>query len=428
MKYNLDDRPPLFSSLLYGLQWWIVSLPCVIIMGTVIGKMHFTDVAEQTLYMQKLFAVTGFTTIIQVMWGHKLPLVIGPASILLIGITASLSAGMSVVYTSIIVGGLFIVLLAFSGLLSKVRAVFTPRVITTILILIPFTLMPTIVRLIFGNDHHTLFNFFYAFTLIVVLLLCNKYLKGVWKSTTVLWGIIIGSFGYFCIFQFPEIATVAIGNESVMNSIFMDSLTFDAGTILAFIFCFFALIVNELGSIESVGQMLKADHMGRRIKYGVGISGLSSMLSGSMGVIGSVDYSMSTGVISSTGCASRYTLVPAGVGLIACAFLPQAVNILNHIPAIVMGTLFIYLMAGQLSSGLVMMIEEKAVICYNDGIVIGLSIMIAVLVSIAPELAIAQIPDLVRPILGNSFVMGVITVMLLEHIIFKKKKEEKQKI
>lgn len=422
MKYNLDDKPPLLSSLLYGLQWWIVSLPCVIIMGTVIGKMHFTEVAEQTLYMQKLFAVTGVTTIIQVLWGHRLPLVIGPASILLIGITTSLSAGMSVVYTSIIVGGLFIALLAFSGLLSKVRSVFTERVVTTILILIPFTLMPTIVRLIFGNENNTLFNFFYAFILIILLLLCNKWLKGVWKSTTVLWGIIIGSLGYFCIFQFPDIAKIDHGGGSVLSAIFMDSFTFDAGTILAFIFCFFALIVNELGSIESVGQMLKASDMGRRIRYGVGISGLSSMLSGSMGVIGSVDYSMSTGVISSTGCASRYTLVPAGIGLIICAFLPQAVNMLNHIPSIVMGSLFIYLMAGQLSSGFVMMMHEKAVASYNDGIVIGLSIMVAVLIAIAPESAIAQIPDLIRPILGNSFVMGVITVMLLEHVVFRNKK------
>lgn len=425
MKYNLDDKPPFLSSLLYGLQWWIVSLPCVIIMGTVIGKMHFAEVAEQTLYMQKLFAVTGLTTIIQVVWGHRLPLVIGPASILLIGITASLSAGISVIYTSIIVGGLFIALLAFSGLLSKVRAVFTERVVTTILILIPFTLMPTIVRLIFGNENHTLFNFFYAFTLIVLLLFCNKWLKGVWKSTTVLWGIIIGSLGYFCIFQFPNLTEISQDGKSVLNSIFMNSFTFDVGTILAFIFCFFALIVNELGSIESVGQMLKADDMEKRIKYGVGISGLSSMLSGSMGVVGSVDYSMSTGVISSTGCASRYTLIPAGVGLIICAFLPQAVNMLNHIPSIVMGALFIYLMAGQLSSGFVMMMNEKAVVGYNDGIVIGLSIMVAVLISIAPESAIAQIPDLIRPILGNSFVMGVVTVMLLEHIVFRKKKSIK---
>lgn len=422
MKYKLDDRPPMLASLLYGLQWWIVSLPCIIIMGTVIGKMHFTGVADQTLYMQKLFAVTGFTTIIQVLWGHRLPLVIGPASILLIGITASLSAGVSVIYTSIIVGGLFIALLAFSGLLSKVRSVFTERVVTTILILIPFTLMPTIVGLVFDNENHTLFNFFYALALIILLLLCNKWLKGVWKSTTVLWGIIIGSLAYFCIFQFPDMGSIDHSKESVLNSIFMSSFSFDAGTILAFIFCFFALIVNELGSIESVGQMLKAEGMERRIKYGVGISGLSSMLSGSMGVIGSVDYSMSTGVISSTGCASRYTLVPAGIGLMLCALLPQAVNMLNHIPSIVMGALFIYLMAGQLSSGFVMMMNEKAVMGYNDGIVIGLSIMIAILVSIAPESAIAQIPDLVRPILGNSFVMGVITVMLLEHVIFRKKK------
>jgi len=31
------------------------------------------------------------------------------------------------------------------------------------------------------------------------------------------------------------------------------------------------------------------------------------------------------------------------------------------------------------------------------------------------------VPAVVRPILGNGFVMGVITVMLLEHILLKRR-------
>lgn len=97
-------------------------------------------------------------------------------------------------------------------------------------------------------------------------------------------------------------------------------LNFEAGTILAFLFCYIALIVNELGSIQAVGHMLQADQMGQRTTRGVGIVGVTNVLSGLFGVIGPVDYSMSPGVISATGCASRYTLLPAGAGLILCAF------------------------------------------------------------------------------------------------------------
>lgn len=420
MKYHLDQKPPFFSNLLYGLQWWIVSLPCVIIIGAVLSRIHYDDIVMQTLYMQKIFAIMGITTIIQVLWGHRLPLVIGPASVLLIGVLASLSAGISVIYTSVAVGGFVLAILAFSGLLSKMRFIFTPRIITVILVLIPFTLMPTIIRLIFNNDQPTGFNLLFSFSLIILLLLVNKWLHGVWKSTTVILGLIVGSMAFFFANGFPQIESVGYSKDVFLNGFFID-IEFDAGTIIAFIFCFIALLINELGSVEAVGHILQAGDMGKRIRRGVGITGLSNIASGLTGVVGSVDYSMSTGIISATGCASRYTLIPAGIGLIACAFLPSMVNMLNHIPAIVMGTLFLYLMATQLSSGFAMMTHEKAVNSFEDGIIVGLPLMVAILISFMPATAADQLLDIIKPIIGNGFVMGVIMVLLLEHIVFRRK-------
>ena len=53
MKYELNDKPGILPMLMYGLQWWIVSLPCVVIMGIIVSQLHYTDVAEQTFYLQK---------------------------------------------------------------------------------------------------------------------------------------------------------------------------------------------------------------------------------------------------------------------------------------------------------------------------------------------------------------------------------------
>lgn len=89
--------------------------------------------------------------------------------------------------------------------------------------------------------------------------------------------------------------------------------------------------------------------MDQRTTRGVGIVGVTNVLSGLFGVIGPVDYSMSPGVISATGCASRYTLLPAGAGLILCAFFPSVVGMLVTIPGVVMGAILLYLMATQLA-------------------------------------------------------------------------------
>lgn len=66
-----------------------------------------------------------------------------------------------------------------------------------------------------------------------------------------------------------------------------------------------------------------------------------------------------------------------------------------------------------------MMIREKAVDGFDGGIVVGFSLMVALLLSFAPDEALNSIPALIRPIVGNGFVMGVITVLILEHLIFR---------
>ena len=48
---------------------------------------------------------------------------------------------------------------------------------------------------------------------------------------------------------------------------------------------------------------------------------------------------------------------------------------------------------------------------------------LALVISFAPEQALAELPPLIRPILGNGFVMGTLTVLLLEHVIFKDEKK-----
>lgn len=420
MKYQLDDKPGLFPMLMYGLQWWIVSVPCVVIIGVVVAQLHFSDPGEQIFYMQKLFGMMGLALIVQIFWGHRLPLIIGPASVLLIGVIATVSVGTDAVYTAIMTGGILLALLAFGGLLSRLQAIFTSRIIIVILCLIAFTLSPVILRLIFGGQEQVLFHLFFALLLVFAMILANKILKGIWKSLVVLCGIIAGSCIYYCVVEFPELTGIVQGHAGEL-SFGIGTFKFDAGAILSFLFCFIALIVNELGSIQAVGRMLSAGQMQKRSTRGVGITGLANVLSGALGIIGPVDYSMSPGIIAATGCASRYTLLPAGIGLLACAFFPGFIQILNAIPAVVMGAVLLYLMSSQLSAGLQMMIREKAVADFDDGVIIGFSLMVALLLSFAPERALNVIPALIRPVVGNGFVMGVITVLLLEHVVFRKR-------
>ncbi|GAB1402850.1 purine/pyrimidine permease [Lentimicrobium sp.] len=385
---------------------------------------NFTTAAlpdAQELYMQKLFAVVGFTLLVQVFFGHRLPLVAGPASVLLVGILASLSSGIAAVYTAIMIGGLFMALMAAAGLLRVMHRLFTTRIIVTIMFLIPVTLSPTILNLSFKDAGNPLFNFGFLLIITILLVILNRMLNGIWKSTTLIWGIIISSllFNYFYASPAMLSEPVAQTQSSAMGLIVMPE--FEFGVIFSFLFCAIAIFIAEVGSIQAVGKMIGADNMEVRTKRGVFFSGLSSAVAGLTGVIGTTDFSLSPGIIAATRCASRYPFIVSGILLILCAFFPPLIQLLLLIPNVVMGVVLLYVMVSQFAAGFLMMVQQKAITGFNDGAIIGLPLMVALLISFIPAEVTAQIPAIFRPLLGNSLVMGIVLVLLMEHLILPSK-------
>lgn len=396
------------------------------ILGRVLGEIHFDDAPSQIFYMQKLFVLGGVFLVVQILWGHRLPLIIGPASVLLVGIVSSLSFSYSVIYTSVAIGGIFLLFLSLSGLLAKINFLFTSRIIVVILLLIGFTLAPVILNLLFENSvGFENFHFWFAIILVTSMLLMNKWLVGVWKSIVILLGLVVGTLVCFQFGKPIELSGASTISEilsSDKTSFFIFPLEFDFGVIVAFIFCYLALLINELGSIQSIGGVLDVKDMNKRTQRGVAVTGVSNVFAGITGVIGLVDFSFSPGIVAATKCASRYVLIPAGIGLIVISFFPGIVSMLIQIPSLVIGAIMFYLMVTQLASGFHLMQNQKAVIDFESAIVIGFPIMLAVLISFLPQTVVAAIPLIVRPILTNGFVMGVITVIICEHFIFRRKK------
>ena len=67
------------------------------------------------------------------------------------------------------------------------------------------------------------------------------------------------------------------------------------------------------------------------------------------------------------------------------------------------------------------MVREKAIVDFDSGVVVGLPLMVALLLSFTPDESLNLIPSLFKPVVGNGFVMGVVTVLIMEHLIFKKR-------
>lgn len=413
-KFNIDDKPSLGAILLYGLQWLMICLP-VVLTSTFVAP-----AGEVVFFTQKLFAICGITIIIQVLCGHRLPLVAGPAAVLLMGVIAAASQGhgASTIYPSMVIGGALVTLLAAVGAMKYIQKIFTPRIVAAIVILISFTMAKPIVGLIFADKAHAGLALVSAIVGVAVMAWANKILRGIWKSMVVILAMILGSIFYYAMTGFPR-SFVA---DTVAPQLFVSEWHLDTGVIIAFLFCYIALLINQVGSVQSLGEFVAAPNMDKRQNRGLLVTGIMNIVSGTAGVPGVVDYSLSPGVVASTSCASRYTMIPAAVAMILLALFPQAVAVLLTIPQPIMGIVLLYLMATQVAAGLEIMHSTKAVLSFQDGLILGLPIMLTVVLSFAPAEAMSAVPSLIRPIVGNGFVMGIIVVLILEHFVLRSKR------
>ena len=413
-RFKVDDKPGIGALLLYGLQWLMICLP-VVLTSTFIAP-----AGEVVFFTQKLFVICGAAIIIQVLWGHRLPLVAGPAAVLLMGVIAAASQGhgASTIYPSMIIGGALVTLLAAIGAMKYIKHIFTPRIVAAIVILISFTMAKPIVGLIFADKAHAGLALASAIVGVAIMAWANSVFKGIWKSTVVILAMILGSIFYYAMTEFPN----EFVSDTVAPQLVLTEYNFDAGVILSFLFCYIALFINQVGSVQSLGEMVEASDMSKRQTRGLLITGVMNMVSGASGVPGVVDYSLSPGVVASTSCASRYTMLPAAVAMVVLAFFPKAVAILLTIPQPIMGIVLLFLMATQVAAGFEVIHSSKAVLSFKDGLILGLPIMLTVILSFAPQEAMASVPSLLRPIVGNGFVMGIIAIILLEHIVLKDRK------
>ena len=419
LKYGIDSRPPFGQLVLYSLQWFVLAIAVVVTsLFIAVGSP-----AERVLYAQKVFALMGGAIIVQALWGHRMPIVVGPASVLLVGIITAIAAqgealNTNKIYTAILIGGCAVTLLSIGRTLKHLQKMFTPRIVIVILMLIAVTLGPTIKNLIFpvGQEARHAFGLWTTIAGIPLMALAANRLRGVMKSVVIPIALVVGTVIYYIMYGgFGEVFSQYSESE---GSILLPKLEFDGSIILAFLLCYVALLINDIGSTQSLGGMLSTPDTDRRCSRGLGFTGIFNIIAGGIGVIGPVNFSMSPGVIASSSCASRYALIPAGAGLMVCAFIPQLIAVMSAIPNTVIGVILLYLMGTQLAAAFHMITSTNSAKTFEQGLIIGLPVMVALLFGIIP---MQVIPSMLRPLIGNGFVMGVLTVILLEHVILSKK-------
>jgi len=422
--YDIDEHPPLSLALLYGLQWAFMMFPALIIAATIASGSLQLGGSGQIRFLQLTLLIAGFFTALQTLWGHRYPLLEGPATALLLAFVLAAPNGLPAIQGGMMIGGGLLAALVLSGQIKRVFTLFTPNVTGVVLILIALGLLPALLRFMTGqgngHDGATTLNLTLSLLCVLLMAALSYRLKGLWKSVSVLIGMALGSVAFLAMGHLSS-ESVGLAAWFSLPRTWIPSIPgFHWPTVLAFVFAYVAVMVNSVGSLESVARITDPHRLNSGLKRGILINGLAGMVSGAAGIVGSVSYSNSPGVILMHRVASRYTITYCGLIMVSAAFIPKLAAVLAMVPGPVVGAALCVAMGGQIGIGIAAL--GPAELTSRDYFVIGIPLLMGTMAGFLPQDVTLALPDYLRAVLSNSLVAGIVLVLLLEHVLLRKRR------
>jgi uracil permease len=421
--YDLDDHPPFHYTVVYGLQWAFIAFPIIIITTTMAEAVLKLDMPGSIRFIQMTFLTTGFFTFVQTLWGHRYPLIEGPSAALLLTTILLAPYGLPAIQGGTIIGGILLVILVFTNQLEKIIRLFTPNVVGVILMLISFGLLPSLLRFLAGIDvihpQGEAFTLIISLFLVLLIATLSYRLKGFWKTISILLGMIVGSL-VFLLMGRLNLQSLATASWVSFSTRWIESAPgFYWPAAIAFSCAYFTVIVNSLGSLQGTAAITDSERLPGATRRGILINGFSGIFCGILGVVGTVSFSISPGVILVNRVASRYTITYCGIILVIAAFFQKLAAILALVPTAVVGAALCVAMGGQIGAGIAIIASKE--ITSRDYFVVGLPVLLGTMAGFFPRGIFDTLPGFFHLFLGNSLIVGIATVLLMEHILWREK-------
>ena len=423
--YGVDDMPPWPRCLVYGLQWTLIMLPGLTIFSAISSEYLGLQGHEEVLLFQRLLVIVGGVMILQTLWGHRYPLVDGPSSALLLSFIILARYGMSVIQGGMMTGALLLVLLSVFGMVRYLEPFFTDNVIGVILILVALTIIPYLAPMVIGVGRGSLHGdpsvFGISILVMVAIALFSNWLTGFPKTISLFLGIMLGTFLMWALGRMDFGGVREAQWFSVPRPFLPGIPRFSLSATITFLVAYMAVIINAVGSIYSMGEVVGKEGMAGRVNRGIAATGLGGLGAGALGVVGTVSFAFSPGVVLVTRVGSRFAVTVCGGLLLSLAFFSKFLAVLASFPPSVVGAALISGMAAQIGVGISIITRSGRSLDGRDYMVVGIPVLMGTLVSILPGTFFEAFPSTVHALLKNGLVVGIVLVLVLEHLLLPKR-------
>jgi xanthine permease len=365
----------------------------------------------------------GLATLLQTLGvtrrlGIRLPVVLGVSFVTLSTmISIGKTLGMQYIYGSILISGLFVFL--FAGFLSRLRSLFPPIVVGTVLIIIGTSLISVAFNWAAGGagspDYGAPINMLTALSVIVIIVLIMHFTKGFFASIAVLGGMAMG-FLAWCLMGRIRLEGIGIEPWVAITSPFWYGLPrFDAIAIVNMILVACVNVVESIGVFITAGSICTVKVEEKDISAGLRAEGAAVILGSCLNSFPYVTFGQNLGLLSLTGVKSRFVVAAAGVFLVILGLFPKIGFIIASIPQAVLGGAALVMFGMIISAGL-NMLKTTDFNCLKNQVLVAVTVSLGLGTSLAP-LAFSHLSHSMQLIFSNGIVIGTIVAVLL-NILF----------
>lgn len=417
--HPVDQMLPLPNLFAYGLQHVLAMYSGAVAVPIIVAQALGLTPAQLIHLINADLFTCGIATLLQTVgfWkvGSRIPMIQGVtfASVTPM-IMIGQAHGITAIYGSIIIAGLFTFLIA--PYFSRLIKLFPPVVTGTIIMMIGITLLPVAVRWIGGGnpsspDFASPINLFLAaFTLAIVVAIyrCGK---GFLSNVSVLIGLICGTVLSIIlgVANFSEVSRASWAG--IITPFSFGFPTFEAGSIISMIIVMLVVMVETTGDCIAIGEIVGRPVGQGRLAQCLRADGLSTLIGGIFNSFPYTAFAQNVGLIAVTRVKSRFVVAASGIILILLGLFPKMAAVVACIPNAVLGGAGIAMFGMVIASGVRALSRVKFDGNYNL-MLVAVSIGMSMIPLTVPTF-FQHFPDVAKVICQSGITLGSLTAVIL---------------
>ncbi len=424
------ETKPLQASvtLLAGFQWLFFMFANTVVIPISVGGAFQLESVEIVSAIQRSFIFTGAACLLQGLFGHRLALMEGQSG-LWWGVILSLAATASTmnielttiggsIAIGVIISGLLVATFGMLGMGEVLKRWFTPVVMFVFLLLLANQLITIFLKGMIGLNTSDSINInvaCFSFILAALTILIHVKGKGIISSLNLLIGMTVGWIGAATLF--PAEATEPIKTMPFLTWFPWGSpTTFEWGIVITVVLTGLLNTTNTIATLKGAEDIFKKETLPKQYRSSFLLTGLLSTASGALGLVPYTTYASSLGFLQSTGIREKAPFFVGSTLFILLGMSPQLSAFFATIPHSVGNTVlfvaYIQLFRSAIRNIEGLTFEPKTIYRIALPTLLGLAIMSL------PATAFTTIPQLVRPMLSNGMLMGILAALSMEFLYY----------